>query len=934
MKLKDALKKSIAAVAAITLSGLTLLGTTPASAANSDSFNFVSCMASEKVGSVLVLMDESGTIYDNDPSEMRVTGTQLLVDDLQRVSNKVPGSEIKVQLAGFGDNFVQRSSGNNGWVSIKSGETGGADELKKTAAASFPQKPADKNWIETDSLSSLFGAQKALQEAAGCKLMVFFKDGEDWQYFNKGGKSPVEFPTVQTLLDAKKFKDAQNAAENELCRPQGVVDGIRNTGVFTLAVAFKGSSQELNSFVTSKSCGSLEPRGMIVEANDPAELPSLFASALDPSFRPNSKSGSFSFMMSEALQSISVLTSNNGPFDNYTVTPPVGCPLDSKITFDSGLAAKNGSFGPGVDWTSYKYGENTVRIVIKHNDRTNKDCWNGTWTIDPSSASARSSLELDSNLQVVTSFTDDKPFITPGNSVPTEYRLTMQTLDNEEPLANSELDPSVKLNITGFLINSGGEEVSVPFADLGREALEQPLSLTVPESVPFGQYTFQVRMNMQIPGIDSALLKQSVWERDIEIRGELRAPQFLGQSANFGDINGLDTARTEVKIKNLENQDLVLDLAKSTVGLAQAPEGLNYVFADTETQLRLPANSEVSLPIGIRIDSKDGVTASGNVSGQLKLNAYVDDNSKAKRVSFDVMFHAVQKAEANAVVFTGVSFIVLAFMALITLAAIWLVNRASAKFPTPLQTTGYAAGAFDAKLTEYGVSLTEYVSEENDKWQLIAIAANRTQVTAVGYSLEARHPGLRLAGESFASVSGQTGFGRLNNLHGLVAGDAPRVSLALNNSVAVIVPSEQLFAVASGAQAEALCQVLVITSDTTADHVATLLEPLSQNFATAKEDLAKKHVPAPQPTVFDAGTANQPNLFSSTGDNLFGDSADIGQIPTTVTPSTKSDAKPAGLFGKKLFKADGAKNVDRGQSSTGGSVPPAPQQPTDNDSLF
>lgn len=929
MNKRNRFSRALAVIASLTLATLPLVASGPASATNSESFNFVSCMADKKVGSVLVLMDESGTIYKNDPSQMRVTGTQLLVDDLQRVSDKVPGSEIKVQLAGFGDNFVPRSSGNDGWVSIKHGETGGADELKKTAKLAFTSEPADKNHIETDSLSSLFGAQKALQEASGCNLLVFFKDGEDWQYFNKGGKSPVEFPTVQTLLDAKKFKEAENEAKNQLCRPLGVVDGIRNTGVFTLAVAFKGTSQDLNAFVTSKSCGSLEPRGLIVEATDPAELPSLFASALDPSFRPNSKSGSFSFMMSEALQSISVLTSNNGPFDNYTVTPPTGCQVDSKITFDSDLAAKTGSFGPGVDWTSYKYGENTVRIVIKHNNRANKDCWNGTWTIDPSSLSARSSLELDSNLQVVTRFTDDKPFITPGNSVPTEYELNLQTLDNGEPLSNAELDPSVALTINGYLINESGEESSIVFANKSRTDLEKPLSLTVPDSVPVGQYKFQVRMNMEIPGIDSALLKQSVWERDIEIRGELRAPQFIGQAANFGDINGLEPASTEIRVKNLESQDLVLDLKKSKVDLAQAPEGLQYVFANTDSVVRIPANQEATIKVAIRIDSENGVRASGNVSGQLRLNAFVDDNSKAKRVNFDVMFHAVQKAEANAVVFTGVSFIVLAFMGLITLAAIWLVNRASARFPIPMQTAGYASGAFDASLTENGVTFTEVVSESNDKWSLISVAPNRTQVSASNYSLKANHPGLRLAGESYATLTGSTGFGRLNNLHNLTPADEPRVTLALNNSVAVILPSEQLFAVAAGAQEQAFCQVLVITNDISQGHVESLLEPLNQNFVSAREELAKKHDPA-KPAFDPAEPMGQQPVFASQNLGLFGDDGFLGANPSV--PSSTDPEKQTKRFGSGFLKRqEKAKNQPSNNSSASNVTP---LQSSNNDSLF
>jgi hypothetical protein len=127
-------------------------------------FDFLACVKKDGIGSVLVLMDESGTIYKSDSKNMRVTGAQILADNLQDFADLTEG-EIQVQFAGLGDTFKSRS---NGWVSIKAGDSTGSEQLKRTAGDIWTKPPADKNSRETDMLSSIAGAQKELQGAPGC----------------------------------------------------------------------------------------------------------------------------------------------------------------------------------------------------------------------------------------------------------------------------------------------------------------------------------------------------------------------------------------------------------------------------------------------------------------------------------------------------------------------------------------------------------------------------------------------------------------------------------------------------------------------------------------------------------------------------------------------------------------------------------------------
>ena len=179
--IKKLFRKGSAASLALTLGLSTLaIGLVSSPAEATDTYSFAGCVAEKSEANVLIMMDESGSVYDSDPDGLRVEGAEVLIDRLQRVAD-VYEKPVNVMLAGFGDNFVDRSQG---WVTLKPDQTDGVNALAKTARQ-FTK--VVKNKRETDMLSSLNGATKALAEksADSCKLFVFFKDGVDFQAFIK-----------------------------------------------------------------------------------------------------------------------------------------------------------------------------------------------------------------------------------------------------------------------------------------------------------------------------------------------------------------------------------------------------------------------------------------------------------------------------------------------------------------------------------------------------------------------------------------------------------------------------------------------------------------------------------------------------------------------------------------------------------------------------
>jgi hypothetical protein len=840
MTLFKKLRKLLASALVLLFVAVTLAAA-PAQAEKAP-FDFMACVKKDRIGSVLVLMDESGTIYTSDSKNMRVTGAQILADNLQDFAN-LTGGEIQVQFAGLGDTFKSRS---NGWVSIKAGESGGSEQLKRTAGDIWVKAPSDKNSRETDMLSSIAGAQKELQAAPGCKLMVMFKDGTDWQFFNQGVSTPVEgFANVQALLAEGKFSEAKALAAQEICRDMGLSDGLRNKDVYTLAVALgQGSFSELNSFVAG-DCGSLPAWGKLLSVSSASDLPFLFSEALGgPSIDPTV--GPFSFTMSSALQSFSILSSSDSPFQNFQVIPPQDCTFNEPVSFGAALVARTGALSSDVTWTSYKYGlGETVRVVVKHKNRVVDPCWNGEWKIQPNSSNAKSVFEIDPNLQATAVFADEDIFLIPGGA-PTEFQVKLEQTEGGSQVDIASIEPSVGITVTGYLVDSRGTIVRdlLPGGSISRDQIEQPLLLEVDKNVSFGQYKLQLTMALDVPGIDSSYLKKVVWERNIEVRGEIASPTILGGSINFGDIIGTEAKGADVTIQNNSDKDLILDFKKSTVLIAQGPEGAQYEIVDSGQTVNLPAKESTTANIQIRMIKNDQIGVSGILSGELQLVAQVAGADAGKKVEFQQEFYGVQKAELDAEVATWTSIVILIFMGLLTLLSIYLVNSFSSRFPKKsiLTSLDLAAAQFSAKITENGIELTESPYGSSDKWQPAELGSSTRVAKLADVEFVAKSPGLKLAGNSYGLQKGLSGFGSLNNLQ---TGDIrqPKISLSLQHSFAVFVTEQELVSWAKD-NTEIDCEVLVVipSEGLHSGDTESALMKISSNLLAARDSIKKLEV--------------------------------------------------------------------------------------------
>jgi hypothetical protein len=716
-------------------------------------YDFQACVQNEKSGSVVILMDESGSIYGDsenegsDPRNLRITGAQILIDDLQRVAEET-NSGIKVQLSGLGDRFVSRT---NGWVNLNPADAAPALALKDTAFDAWSVRSSDNNYRETDIMSSLFGAQETLQPELGCKLLVVFKDGKDWQYFNPTDTQPVEFPKVQQAISQGDFIAAKQAAIQELCRPKGIADGLRSSGVSVLAVALgSGSFTELKDLVSGdNNCGEQPGVGSTLNALDPEDLPSLFKRALNPTAAFSDYTGSFGFEMNNDLQAISILASGLGAPGEFQVRPPQGC--SAEITNESSANNSGTLMASSVLWQSRTYGSgDTIQVILQNSDRSDPSCWSGEWFIETGNSNSKSILEVQSNLQATAAFADEDVYLIPGSETPTQFAVNLQNFSQDGEIGLSE---GSDVSVAGYLLNDFNQQ----FANfnLKKQDLGQLRNLSVPADLAFGTYKFVLLTELNVAGLE-VKPATTKWERDIEVRGEIASPVILNAPINFGDIDGGNSATATLQIENRSDKELRLEEAV-TILTEQGPEGVEYKVELRDTEQTLAANEVTEVELRLAA-TQDEVDEFGAVSGGLVFDASVV-GAEDKSAPFSGDFYGVQKASVDmaANFLLNLIFLIIAF--LVTIAAVAGVNYLASRFPKANEVGDFEVLSLPVSVTSFGIQLDSGELSDRiyrDDWGQVG-AESRRSVQVGDYSFKAKSPGVKLSGEGFGLIQG-TGF--------------------------------------------------------------------------------------------------------------------------------------------------------------------------------
>jgi hypothetical protein len=789
-------------------SGSAFVATSTSAAPKSIPFDFSSCVENNRSASVVLLMDESQSIYGSgskqasDPNHLRVAGAQILVANLQQAANTY-NSTIKVTLAGFGDKFVTRSGGDAGWVSLQPNKPGDGQKQLIDIAKDFAELPSDGNARETDTYSGLYGAQAAFRSPGGtspCKLLVFFKDGKDFQYFNPTDTQPVEgsdeINALLSLGESKSTREATELAQAEICRAQGLVDGLRQDGVNLLGVGLQsdGGSADWGNFRSiieggaSPGCegGSVPSKGKLILAVNPDDLPFKFADILRPC--PNGDCSVpqiiSSFEMKSALSSVTLTTSGIAEdFDTYSITPPIGCRNGVEQKFDKNIESSNGQFGQGVTWQALWFGKQTVQILLKHVDRSDVSCWEGTWQVN--TGTARSKLDFDADLEAVPVFEDKNLFLVPGDPAKT-FKIEIQHPSDESntaiPLSSFSADVSMTVN--GWLEDQAGKNVFTLFQGTNgvtRAELIGVQEISVPADFPKGNYRMVLELSVDVQDF-SWPLRPIRTERNIEIREQIAAPKFVSEIA-FGEIEGSNPRIATVKIDGSPDSDFKISFTDplTRVQVVQGPKGISYSVTDpNEQEVVIPKGAKaVELKIGITPSLEGDVKKQGPLAGNISLAMIPVGSESEGAQAVTTKFTASQRASVS-VGFAAITLLLLMLIgAVISLLTYKLVIKLISRFISndDAEYMGLQSKAIPVTIRDFSLLGENQIREEVrsvDNWQSVTVSASRKSAYFGNHEFRAKSVGWSLSYEGRGELSegSHVGFSQTSK-------ESPEVALAL-----------------------------------------------------------------------------------------------------------------------------------------------------------
>ena len=197
---------------------------------------FGACLSGHGQGSVVLLVDQSGSMRQTDPDQGRVKAATYLVDRLSSFAGR-SGVTLDVRVAGFADDYHPVGD----WTTLTA-------STKDAVSASVRTVGADLKDYDTDYWNALNGARQDLvdHDSSGCRAVAWLSDGEfdldvrdsDAARHDYGGTKG--YATGADLSSESGVQQAEQAGRGDLCRPTGLADQVRSSGVTLIGIGLSG----------------------------------------------------------------------------------------------------------------------------------------------------------------------------------------------------------------------------------------------------------------------------------------------------------------------------------------------------------------------------------------------------------------------------------------------------------------------------------------------------------------------------------------------------------------------------------------------------------------------------------------------------------------------------------------------------------------------
>ncbi|MDR1635664.1 MAG: VWA domain-containing protein [Bifidobacteriaceae bacterium] len=466
-------------------------------------------------GDLLILMDESASLrgYTNftasDPDAVRVTAARLMLNQLAQTAETNNWSGLNVSVAGFSSDYEERL----GWTELPAG-------LGAALTAMDAQAKRD-NGQETDYWHALTSATEVLTarrsgEADVCQAVFWFSDGAFSLEPNvKRANDRKVFEWAPELKDTTKeqVKQAEEAAtggsdfrSGALCKPAGVVDGLRANGIYLFAVGLASKDAPATAFelMTAMAegptarCGDQEPLGqfypassleeLLIEFNrfgDPSQVPvdtdqAEICQEADPEACVAKGAGySHSFTVDDSITKLTGLaTAPAGGLKLYVV-PPEASPID--------VTGTGGTLTPGgvaVDWEALP--QDAVSATTLTFAQGGGTDWAGEWRVlfvDPTGSTANQksnySFRIEADIKPIWELVTEPELVQPGATI--EGRITWEHNDGQ-PIRELAGELSLEAHLAG-------QDYELESAVPGQDVLDPDTvwSLTIPEDARPGE---------------------------------------------------------------------------------------------------------------------------------------------------------------------------------------------------------------------------------------------------------------------------------------------------------------------------------------------------------------------------------------------------------------------------------------------------------------
>ena len=441
---------------------------------------FGACIASQGLGKVLLLIDQSRSLTASDSGNARATAAKMLAKQLTTYA-ETTGTDLEVSVAGFSDAYRSQL----GWTALNGQNLAGVEQAVTDVASR-----ADGG--ATDYQKALEGARDAFGNvsADSCAMIAWFTDGK--LDFSEGD--------VAARVDA---------ATTAICRSGGIADQLRTAGIVTIGIGLAGPDTPDSDFglftdivtgAPGSECGDVtgEGYGDFYLANNFEDLLFAFDQLGSPGQAPNTTEtgacvrqvcdeGKHRFVLDSTVGYVGILAAA----DKDGLTPVLVSPDGTQTRLDRSGSGTIDIGGVSVDY-SFPSGK-SVSIDMTETGTPAQSQWVGVWSLvfiadSDENASTRSSIHIIGDLRPALADADGLVLHTGDDA---EFTFALVDRDGDVRRA---ADLPGKVTLSADLVGNDGTTVVIA-DDLDKAALDRPQRAQL-TGIPPGNATLRMRLSV------------------------------------------------------------------------------------------------------------------------------------------------------------------------------------------------------------------------------------------------------------------------------------------------------------------------------------------------------------------------------------------------------------------------------------------------------